>query len=99
MIEYIKEYGVTKEDYEYIESSLPKDLLETLALSEYKVREILDYYNSIGLSESVAKLIIKRPDLVIIDRKVLDELISKIDTKTFVNIVKSSIEDLIVLGI
>ena len=43
--------------------------------------------------------ITKRPDLIIIDKKVLEELISKIEIKTFVNIVKSSIDDLIILGI
>ena len=99
MLKYIKEYGVTNSDYDYIESNLPKDIIDIMVLSENNVREILDYYNSIGLSESVAKIIIKRPDLIIIEKSVLEELISKIDIKTFVNIVKSSIDDLIILGI
>lgn len=99
MIEYIKEYGVTNMDYDYILSNIPKDILDIMTLTENSVREVLDYYNTIGLSESVGKIIIKRPDLVIIDRKVLEELINKIEIKTFVNIVKSSIDDLIILGI
>lgn len=99
MIEYIKEYGVTNMDYDYILSNIPKDILDIMTLSENSVREVLDYYNTIGLSESVGKIIIKRPDLVIIERKVLEELINKIEIKTFVNIVKSSIDDLIILGI
>lgn len=99
MIEYIKEYGVTNMDYDYILSNIPKEILDIMTLSENSVRETLDYYNIIGLSESVGKIIIKRPDLVIIDRKVLEELINKIEIKTFVNIVKSSIDDLIILGI
>lgn len=99
MIEYIKEYGVTNMDYDYILSNIPKDILDIMTISENSVREVLDYYNIIGLSESVGKIIIKRPDLVIIERKVLEELINKIEIKTFVNIVKSSIDDLIVLGI
>lgn len=99
MIEYIKEYGVTNMDYDYILSNIPKDVLDIMTLSENSVREVLDYYNTIGLSESVGKIIIKRPDLVIIEKKVLEELINKIEIKTFVNIVKSSIDDLIVLGI
>lgn len=99
MIEYIKEYGVTNMDYDYIVSNLPKDIMDIMTLSENSVREILDYYNTIGLSESVGKIIIRRPDLVIIEKKVLEELIGKIEIKTFVNIVKSSIDDLIILGI
>ncbi len=99
MIEYIKEYGVTSMDYDYILSNISKDILDLMVLTENSVREVLDYYNTIGLSESVGKIIIKRPDLVIIDIDVLKELISKIEIKTFVNIVKSSIDDLIILGI
>lgn len=99
MIEYIKEYGVTNMDYDYILSNIPKDVLDIMTLSENSVREVLDYYNTIGLSESVGKIIIKRPDLVIIEKSVLEELINKIEIKTFVNIVKSSIDDLIILGI
>lgn len=99
MIEYIKEYGVTNMDYDYILSNIPKGVLDIMTLSENSVREVLDYYNTIGLSESVGKIIIKRPDLVIIEKSVLEELINKIEIKTFVNIVKSSIDDLIILGI
>ncbi len=99
MIEYIKEYGVTNMDYDYIVSNIPKDIMDIMTITENSVRDVLDYYNTIGLSESVGKIIIKRPDLIIIDKKILEELISKIEIKTFVNIVKSSIDDLIILGI
>lgn len=99
MIEYIKEYGVTNMDYDYILSNVSKEVLDIMTTTENNVREILDYYNTIGLSESVGKIIIKRPDLVIIEKSVLEELINKIEIKTFVNIVKSSIDDLIILGI
>mgnify|MGYP007034081382 FL=1 len=86
-------------DYDYIVSNIPKDIMDIMTITENSVRDVLDYYNTIGLSESVGKIIIKRPDLIIIDKKVLEELISKIEIKTFVNIVKSSIDDLIILGI
>ena len=99
MLEYIKEYGVTASDYNYIIGNLPKSLIDIMHLSEGSIREVLDYYNSIGLTESVAKIIIHRTDLILIDRVVLEELINKIDVKTFNNIVKNSIDDLIVLGI
>ena len=86
-------------DYDYIVSNIPKDIMDIMTITENSVRDVLDYYNTIGLSESVGKIIIKRPDLIIIDKKILEELISKIEIKTFVNNVKSSIDDLIILGI
>ena len=99
MLEYIKDYGVIDTDYHYIISNVPSYILEIMALSENKVREVLDYYNKIGLKETITKIIIKRPDLIIIERKVLEETINKIDLNAFANIVKNSIDDLILLGI
>lgn len=99
MLEYIKDYGVTYTDYRYIISNVPSYILEIMALSENKVREVLDYYNKIGLKESIAKIILKRPDLIIIDKKVLEVSINKIQIDTFINIVNNSIDDLIILGI
>ena len=60
MIEYIKEYGVTNMDYDYIVSNIPKDIMDIMTITENSVRDVLDYYNTIGLSESVGKIIIKR---------------------------------------
>ena len=99
MLEYIKNYGVTDKDYNYIISNVPSYILEIMALSENKVREVLDYYNKIGLKESIALIILKRPDLIIIDKKILEASINKIEIKAFINIVNNSIDDLIILGI
>ena len=72
MIEYIKEYGVTNMDYDYIVSNIPKDIMDIMTITENSVRDVLDYYNTIALSESVVKIIIKTPDLIIIDKTVLE---------------------------
>ena len=58
-------------DYDYIVSNIPKDIMDIMTITENSVRDVLDYYNTIGLSESVGKIIIKRPDLIIIDKKIL----------------------------
>lgn len=99
MIKYIKEYGVTQNDYEYILHNARMDVLEIMALSEPTMREVLEYYNSLGLRDSIAKIILYRPDLIIISKENLQDLLSKIDTKAFINIVENAIEDLIILGI
>lgn len=99
MIEYIKEYGITSIDYEYILHNVSRDVIQCMALSEDAIREILDFYNHIGITSNISKIIINRPDLIITSKENLKETISKIDLSIFVNIVDKSIEDLILLGI
>ena len=43
MIEYIKEYGVTNMDYDYIVSNIPKDIMDIMTITENSVRDVLDY--------------------------------------------------------
>ena len=99
MIEFIKEYGVTTFDYEYIMHNMKQDIIENIALSENSVREVLAYYNEIGITANIVKILVMRPDLILISKENLSELISKIDINVFINIVDKSIEDLILLGI
>lgn len=99
MIEYIKEYGITTLDYEYIMHNVSEDIIQNLALSENVVREVLEYYNEIGINRTISNLIINRPDLILISKENLKDTISKIDLNVFINIVDKSIEDLILLGI
>lgn len=99
MIDYIKEYGVTSIDFDYIMKNQNKEIIELIALSENSVRDILEFYNSIGVTKDIAKIILFRPDLILIPKESLVESISKIDRKIFVSVISESIEDLIVLGI
>ena len=48
MIDYVKEYGVTDLDFEYIMNNLKRDIIDNLVLSESSVREVLSYLNKIG---------------------------------------------------
>lgn len=99
MIEYIKEYGITSLDYEYILHNVSRDVIQALSLSENSVREVLDFYNDIGITKNISKIIINRPDLILITKENLKETISKIDLNIFINIIEKSIDDLILLGI
>ena len=49
MIDYVKEYGVTDLDFEYIMNNLNRDIIDNMILSEPNVREVLSYYNKIGI--------------------------------------------------
>lgn len=99
MIEFIKEYGVTTFDYEYIMHNMKQDIIENIALSENSVREVLEYYNELGIKANIGKILVMRPDLILISKENLEDLIDKIDKNIFVNMVDKSIEDLILLGI
>lgn len=99
MIEYIKEYGVTNLDFEYISHNVKPEIIELIALSEVTVRENLAYYNSIGIASDIAKIIVARPDLILNDKETIIKTISKIDMNLFRNVVNKSIEDLIILGV
>lgn len=99
MIEYIKEYGITNLDYEYIMHNVKINYIELMALSEPAVRKVLEYYNSIGITHDISELIIKRPDLILISLENLKDLLSKIDIEVFSRLVSFNIEDLILLGI
>lgn len=99
MIDYIKEYGVTSLDFEYILHNLKPDVIELFALSENSVREVLDFYNKLGITSNLSKLIVCRPDLVLTTVPCLEELLKNIELNSFINIVDKSCEDLILLGI
>lgn len=99
MIEYIKEYGITNLDYDYIMHNLKMSYIELMSLTEPNVRKVLEYYNSLGLTHDISEIIIKRPDLIIIPLENLKDLLNKIEPKLFIKIVSNNIDDLILLGI
>lgn len=99
MIEFIKEYGITTIDYEYIIHNVDKGIIQNIALSENNVREILDFYNDIGITKELSNIIIYRPDLILTNKENLKDTISKIDVDVFKTVIYKSIDDLILLGI
>lgn len=99
MIEFIKEYGITTIDYEYIIHNVDKGIIQNIALSENNVREILDFYNDIGITKELSNIIINRPDLILTNKENLKDTISKIDIDVFKTVIHKSIDDLILLGI
>ncbi len=99
MIEYIKEYGVTDADYANLMHELKMEYIELMGLYEVKIREVLNYYNSLGLREEIANIIRQRPDLIITSKENIASFVDQIEPRIFVNIVRDSLEDLIILGL
>ena len=97
MIEYLKEYGISSFDFEYLMKNLSQEDIQRLMLAETNVRENLLYYNKLGLKDSLHKLILYRLDLVIMPLDQLKYLLSKIDKELFVKLVNTNIRNLILL--
>lgn len=78
---------------------MKKSTLEALSLASDNVKETLKYYNSLGLSKDISKIILKRPDLVLMPKDNLVNLFNKIDKKVLAIIIDKDIDDLILFGI
>lgn len=99
MLDFIKEYGVTNIDYETIIHDIRKDILNDILLSKNNVIEVLKYFNSIGIKENISKIIMYRPDLVLMPINSLKDMLKDIDNKLLVRVINKDIKDLIIFGI
>ena len=99
MIGYIKNYGISNVQYEYILRDLKKEYLDILDIEEENIKEVLAYYNELGIKESIYNIIMKRFDLIINSKAELETKISKIDIKLLRKIVKDNIDSLVMFGI
>ncbi len=99
MIGYIKNYGISNVQYEYILRDLKKEYLDILDIEEENIKEVLAYYNELGIKESIYNIIMKRFDLIINSKAELETKIAKIDIKLLRKIVKDNIDSLVMFGI
>ena len=99
MIGYIKNYGISNVQYEYILRDLKKEYLDILDIEEENIKEVLDYYNELGIKESIYNIIMKRFDLIINSKAELETKLAKIDIKLLRKIVKDNIDSLVMFGI
>lgn len=99
MIGYIKNYGISNVQYEYILRDLKKEYLDILDIEEENIKEVLAYYNELGIKESVYNIIMKRFDLIINSKDELETKLAKIDIKLLRKIVKENIDSLVMFGI
>lgn len=99
MIGYIKNYGISNVQYEYILRDLKKEYLDILDIEEENIKEVLAYYNELGIKESIYNIIMKRFDLIINSKAELETKLAKIDIKLLRKIVKDNIDSLVMFGI
>lgn len=99
MIGYIKNYGISSVQYEYILRDLKKEYLDILDIEEENIKEVLAYYNELGIKESIYNIIMKRFDLIINSKDELETKLAKIDIKLLRKIVKENIDSLVMFGI
>lgn len=99
MISYIKNYGISNIQYEYILRDLKKEYLDILDIEEENIKEVLAYYNELGIKESIYNIIMKRFDLIINTKAELETKLAKIDIKLLRKIVKNNIDSLVMFGI
>lgn len=99
MINFVREYGITTVDYKYLIHNLRMDIMESIELNEDNIREVLKFYNDLGITTGLVNLFIYRPDLIVNTKANIEDIINKVDKDTFINLVNNSVEDLIVIGI
>ncbi|HOB26034.1 MAG TPA: hypothetical protein PLB45_03890 [Bacilli bacterium] len=98
-MDFIREYGVSSLDYEYVMHNLKKDIIDAIRLSEENVRENLTYFNGLGIYKDISKIILIRPDLLLMPNDNLVKIVGQMDKELFVNIINKDTEDLILFGI
>ncbi len=99
MISYIKNYGISNIQYEYILRDLKKEYLDILDIEEESIKEVLAYYNELGIKESIYNIIMKRFDLIINTKAELETKLAAIDIKLLRKIVKNNVDSLVMFGI
>lgn len=99
MISYIKNYGISNIQYEYILRDLKKEYLDILDIEEENIKDVLAYYNELGIKESIYNIIMKRFDLIINTKAELETKLAAIDIKLLRKIVKNNVDSLVMFGI
>ena len=98
MLNYLLELDISPDEIYEITHKLSTDVVDSLSLSQAVVEETLEYYKSIGVT-NISNIIINRPDLVLINKKEIESIISSMDVIKIVEIMNNDIEDLILFGI
>lgn len=99
MSDYIKDYGITNIEYEYILRDLKKEYIDLLNIEENNIKEVLQYYNELGIKEELYNIIMNRFDLIVNSKQELINKLANIDLKIFKIIIKNNIENLVMFGI
>lgn len=98
MLNYLLDLDLSPDEIYDITYSLSSEVVDTLSLSESVVKESLTYFKSIGVN-NISSLIVKRPDLVLLNKNDIEKTLSNMDINKIVEIINNDIEDLILFGV
>lgn len=98
MLNYLLDLDISPEEIYDINHGLSKEVISSLELSKNIVKDTISFYQELGVT-NIVDLIVKRPDLVLIERQNIESIISKIDQKLLVSIINNDVEDLILFGV
>ena len=99
MISYIKNYGISNIQYEYILRDLKKEYIDILDIEEENIKQVLEYLNELGIKDSIYNIIMNRFDLIINTKAELEKKLAVIDIKLLRKIIKNNIDSLVMFGI
>ena len=94
MIDFLNNYGLSKEDILEIKGHFDENFIYNLGVMKNNVIEVLDYLQSIGVT-NFKNLILCRCDLCFMDVDYLKGQISKYDEKLIVYVMNNDICDLL----
>jgi len=93
MIDYLKNFDISIEELETIESKLSKEMVLSFQIMQSNVIEVLSYFKELGV-EKLANIVIYRPDLCFKSIADLETLFKKIDIELLQFIIDKSPDDL-----
>jgi hypothetical protein len=93
MIDYLKDFSISIEEYDLIEARLSKEMISNFNVMQNNVVDVLTYLKELGVSK-VANVIIYRPDLCFKSIADLQMLFKKIDIELLIYIINNSPDDL-----
>ena len=94
MLNFLLDLDISPEEIYDINQNAPSNIVELLELSRNLVKETLEYFKSLGVTNFV-DLICKRSDLVLMNTLDLQEILIKIDNDLLIDLINHNRDELI----
>ena len=98
MLNFLLDLDVSPEEIYDINHTASRTTVELMELSRNLVKETIAYFKSLGVT-NVVDLIVKRPDLVLMNNLDLQEILIKIDNDLLIDLINYNIDELIEFGV
>lgn len=98
MLNFLLDLDISPEEIYDINHKASRTTIELLELSRNYVKETLEYFKSLGVTNFV-DLICKRSDLVLMNKLDLQEILIRIDNDLLIDLINYNIDELIEFGV